>query len=55
MFALWSVDPPDEDFLDLLRQVFATAGAQAVPFPNHHTDATSSNTVYVAALTSRQD
>ena len=54
VFALWSDDPPDEDFLDLLRQVFATAGAQVVPFP-HHTGATSSNTVYVAALTSRQD
>ena len=50
VFALWSDDPPDEDFLDLLRQVFATCRAQVVPFPNHHTGATSSNTVYVATL-----
>ena len=50
VFALWSDDPPDEDFLDLLRQVFATAGAHVVPFPNHHTGATSSNTVYVATV-----
>ena len=52
VFALWSDDPPDEDFLDLLRQVFATAGAQVVPFPNHHTGTTSSNTVYVATAPS---
>jgi spermidine synthase len=54
VFALWSDDPPDEDFLDLLRQVFATAGAQVVPFPNHHTGATSSNTVYVATVPTGQ-
>ena len=53
VFALWSDDPPDEDFLDLLRGVFATCSAQVVPFPNHHTGGTSSNTVYVAALPTR--
>ena len=52
VFALWSDDPPDEDFLALLRGTFASADAQVVPFPNHHTGATSSNTVYVAVLDS---
>ena len=48
VFALWSDDPPDETFLEVLRGVFTTAVAQVVPFPNHHTGGTSSNTVYVA-------
>lgn len=50
VFALWSDDPPDEDFLAVLRAVFATAQAHVVPFPNHHTGQDSTNTVYVARL-----
>ena len=50
VFALWSDDPPDEDFLAVLAQVFATTAAHVVPFPNHHTGGTSSNTVYVATV-----
>lgn len=54
VFALWSDDPPDDGFVALLGQVFASASAHAVPFPNHLTGGTSSNTVYVAtALTGR--
>lgn len=50
VFALWSDDPPDEEFLTVLRQVYATSRAHVVPFPNHHTGGTSSNTVYVATV-----
>ncbi len=50
VFALWSDDPPDPPFLALLHAVFATADAHVVPFPNHHTGGTSSNTVYVAEV-----
>ena len=50
VFALWSDDPPDEDFLTVLTRVFATGRAHVVPFPNHHTGGTSSNTVYVATV-----
>jgi len=52
VFALWSDDPPDEQFLDVLAQAFATSTAHVVAFPNHHTGGTSSNTVYVATLES---
>ena len=50
VFALWSDDPPDEQFLTVLTQVYATSRAHVVPFPNHHTGGTSSNTVYVATV-----
>ena len=48
VFALWSDDPPDEDFLGALDNAFATARAHIVSFPNPLLDATSASTVYVA-------
>ena len=48
VFALWSDDPPDEDFLELLSQAFSSARADLVTFPNPLTRGESSNTVYVA-------
>lgn len=48
VFALWSDDPPDEEFLALLGRAFATARAHVVTFPNPLTEAESASTVYVA-------
>jgi spermidine synthase len=48
VFALWSDDPPDEEFMDLLGSAFATARAHVVTFPNPLTEADSASTVYVA-------
>jgi hypothetical protein len=48
VFALWSDDPPDDDFTGLLREVFDDVAAHVVPFANFLTGGTSSNTVYVA-------
>jgi len=48
VFALWSDDPPDKDFLAALLHVFSTARAELVTFPNPLTRGESSNTVYVA-------
>lgn len=48
VFALWSDDPPDEEFLDRLATVFATVRAHIVTFPNPLLEATSESTVYVA-------
>jgi spermidine synthase len=50
VFALWSDDPPDEEFLVTLRAVFARAEAHVVDFANPLTEGISSNTVYVARL-----
>jgi spermidine synthase len=48
VFALWSDDAPEEEFLEKLGSVFATARAHVVTFPNPLTDAESESTVYVA-------
>jgi len=48
VFALWSDDPPDEDFLSSLREVFATSMAHVVKFHNPLLDRDSASTVYVA-------
>jgi spermidine synthase len=48
VFALWSDDPPDSEFVALLDEVFAVVTAHIVSFPNFYTGAESSCTVYVA-------
>lgn len=48
VFALWSDDPPDEEFLRALESVFATASAQVVTFPNPLLERESASTVYIA-------
>ena len=48
VFALWSDDPPQGAFLDLLRGEFASAEGHLVPFANPLTGGTSANGVYVA-------
>ena len=49
VFALWSDDPPDEAYLAVSGQVFASSAAHVVRFPNPHTGGEASNTVYVAS------
>ena len=48
VFALWSDDPPDDEFLDKLGRVFATTRAHVVTFPNPLIEAESASTIYVA-------
>jgi spermidine synthase len=48
VFALWSDDPPDDEFMALLRGEFRSAQAEVVSFANPLTGGTSANTVYVA-------
>jgi len=50
VFALWSDDAPDAEFLARLETVFATARADVVTFANPLLDAESASTVYVARL-----
>lgn len=52
VFALWSDDPPDEDFSAALAEVFTSAQAHVVTFRNPHTASEAANTVYVARLES---
>jgi spermidine synthase len=48
VFALWSDDPPDEDFVGPLEAEFADVASHVVEFDNFLTGGTSANTVYVA-------
>jgi hypothetical protein len=48
VFALWSNDPPDEEIVGTLGEVFAAPEAHVVRFPNPLQERESANTVYVA-------
>jgi spermidine synthase len=47
-FALWSNDPPDEQFNSVLAEVFAESEAHVVDFDNPLQGGKAANTVYVA-------
>ncbi len=47
VFGLWSNEPPDQAFLGLLSQVFNTAEAHVIEFPNPYSGTTSINSVYI--------
>ena len=48
VFALWSNDWPDDEFVELLDQVFESTQAHVVRFPNPYSGGESINTVYVS-------
>jgi spermidine synthase len=50
VFAMWSDDPPDIDFVTVIEEVFASCRTHVVTFPNFHTDGESASTVYVAKV-----
>jgi len=47
-FALWSNDPPDEDYQIRLAEVFADVRVQIVSFHNPLQRRDATNTVYLA-------
>lgn len=53
VFALWSDDPPDDDFRAVLTEVFDSATTHVVTFPNPLTGGESANTVYTASCAGR--
>src|SRR3954468_9624672 len=50
VFALWSDDQPDAEFLEKLGSVFATVRAHVVTFDNPILEGKSDSTVYVACV-----
>ncbi len=50
VFALWSDDPPDADYVAVVEQAIGPCEAHVVPFPNPHTGGEAANTAYVASL-----
>ncbi len=52
VFALWSDDPPEENFMRALNEVFASCDTHIVPFHNPILGRDSESTVYVAQANS---
>jgi len=48
VFALWSNDPPDADYEEVLRQVFTGVRSEVVTFASPYQEGPASNTVYLA-------
>lgn len=48
VFALWSDDPPDDEFMQTLAGSFAEARAEVVTFPNPLLGSTATATIYLA-------
>lgn len=48
VFGLWSNDPPEDEFLDRLREVFASAEGMTIPFANPLTGGQETNGLYLA-------
>jgi spermidine synthase len=47
VYALWSNDPPDQDYLAVLSEVFVDVAAEVVTFPNPLQGRDATNTVYL--------
>lgn len=48
IFAMWSNDPPDQAFIDVLETVFRSVDSPVITFPNPYTRGESTATIYVA-------
>ena len=48
VFGMWSNDPPDNAFVDLLESVFQSVRSEIISFPNPYSGAESTNTIYLA-------
>ena len=48
IFGLWSNEPPDDNFIDLLNTVFSSTATHIIRFPNPYTGEDSENTVYIS-------
>jgi len=55
IFGLWSNDPPEKEFTNLLESVFKSSESHIVTFPNPYTDDESTNTVYIAYTETNAD
>lgn len=47
VFALWSQDPPDAEFMQVMEAVFHSSTAHVVPFFNPFQNGEATNTIYV--------
>lgn len=50
VFSLWSNDPPDDEYVAMLNNIFAEAHAEVITFDNPLQGREATNTVYVATM-----
>ena len=50
VYAMWSNDPPDETYVDILEQVFVDVAAHVVTFPNPLQGREATATIYVGSV-----
>ena len=50
IFALWSADPPEPEYIDTLNEVFAEIQVHEIEFYNPVLDLDEFNTVYVGRV-----
>jgi len=55
VFAMWSNDPPYDDFVNALESVFLDVEAAVIEFPNPYTQTTASCTIYLANAAAAAD
>ena len=48
LFGMWSNDPPEQSYMDLLGQVFMDVRSEIIHFPNPYSGGESTNTLYFA-------
>ncbi len=51
VFGLWSNDPPDQEYVEVLSAVFTEVAAEVVTFPNPLQQRPATNTVYLGSGT----
>ena len=49
VFAMWSNDPPDQNFLKILKDVFSNVDAHIISFPNPYQQKDGTASVYLAS------
>ncbi len=47
IFAMWSNDPPDQEFIRVLETVFHSVDSPVITFPNPYTDVEATATIYL--------
>ena len=47
IFAMWSNNPPEKEFSNILKEVFHTSRAEIVEFPNPYSGNSSNCTIYI--------
>jgi spermidine synthase len=54
VFGLWSDDPPEDEFLEIMEEVFDEVWGELITFPNPLADREESNSVYIGKMNGKR-